>query len=177
MDIHRTIKIRRSVRKYSNKPIEPEKKKKLLDALRFAPSACNIQPWRFIIVENPETIEKLAQLSKAQLWIAQAPMLIVGCALPKDAYKFMGGDGNSADIDVTIALDHMTLAAAAMGLGTCWIGAFDLEPVQNLLGIPESVNVTAIIPVGYPLTPDLNFELPDNKRKDPEDIFCQEKWQ
>ncbi|MBI9018395.1 MAG: nitroreductase family protein [Phycisphaerae bacterium] len=176
MNIHEIIRNRRSVRKYAQCPIEPEKKQLLMDALRLAPTACNFQPFKFIVIEDSESIKTMAQLCKSQSWIAQAPMIIIGCAIDKNAYKKMGNEDNSSDIDVTIALDHLTLAAVDLGLGTCWIGAFDKQAVRKFLNIPEDVNVTAIIPVGYPETPDLNFPVDESKRKTENELFCQENW-
>ena len=83
----------------------------------------------------------------------------------------MGGVHNSVDIDVAIALDHLSLAAAAEGLGTCWIGAFDEQHVKTILALPNNVKVVALMPVGYPRTPDLNHPVSDNDRKPAHKIF------
>jgi nitroreductase len=148
----------------------------MCQALRFAPSACNFQPWHFVLVTDAELRRQLAQASFDQLWMADAPVTVVGCALPRQAYKHMGGYGNSADVDVAIALDHLTLAAVAEGLGTCWIGAFDEKQVKRLLEIPESVKVVALMPLGYPATPDLNAPLDESRRKPPAEIFSSDRY-
>src|ERR1035437_8640030 len=150
MDVLEAIKTRRSVRAYVDRAIPPEVMDRMKQALRMAPSACNIQPWHFVLVRNTATREKIGQAAHEQTWIAQAPVIVVACGLPVKAYKGMGGYGNSVDVDLAIALDHLTLAAAAEGLGTCWIGAFDEAQVKVLLGISHHVKVVAMIPLGYP---------------------------
>jgi len=145
-------------------------------ALRYAPSACNYQPWRFIFVANASLRHEVAQASYNQLWMAEAPIIVVGCGLPGRAYKTMGGYGNSADIDVAIALDHLTLAAVADGLGTCWIGAFDEKQVKRLLKIPWQVKVVAMTPLGYPASPNLNTPIKDADRKDASEIFAIDRY-
>jgi len=171
MDVHQAIRIRRSVRTYEDKPIDPGTYQKLLDALRFAPSACNIQPWRFLLIEDKELRLKVATAANQQMWMAEAAVTVVACGYPQDAYKTMGGYGNSVDIDLAIALDHLSLAAAAEGLGTCWIGAFDEKAVKEILQIPAEAKVVAMMPVGHPKSPKLNRPVTDQNRKNPQDIF------
>jgi len=173
MDVLEAILIRRSVRAYDARPIDRASFDRLLQALRFAPSACNFQPWRFILVQSQPQRLKLAAASRNQMWIAQAPLIVVACGLPDAAYKYMGGYGNSVDIDLAIALDHLSLCAVAEGLGSCWIGAFDEAEVKAILDIPaESVKVVALMPVGYPQSPDLIHPAGSQSRKKPEQLFC-----
>ncbi|HUU95269.1 MAG TPA: nitroreductase family protein [Phycisphaerae bacterium] len=176
MDVFEAISTRRSVREYSSRPIPAEVMERMCQALRYAPSACNFQPWRFILVTDAELRRQVAQAANGQMWMADAPVTVVGCGLPERAYKHMGGYGNSAEIDVTIALDHLTLAAVAEGLGTCWIGAFDEKQVKRLLEIPRQVKVAAMTPLGYPASADLNFPISDNRRKPPAEIFCTDRY-
>ena len=171
MDVLEAIKSRRSVRAYDPRDIPAPAYQHLLDALRFAPSACNFQPWRFILVRDENLRQKLAQASNGQMWIAQAPLTVVGCGLPDKAYKKMGGYANSVDIDVAIALDHLSLAAVAEGLATCWIGAFKEQQVKDLLNLPDQTKVVALMPVGYPREPSLNRPVTDTDRNQPETIF------
>ena len=96
--------------------------------------------------------------------------------LPQRAYKTMGGYGNSVDIDVAIALDHLTLAAMAEGLGTCWIGAFSEPQVKQLQGVPREVKVVAMTPLGYPASADLNRPLEENQRKPEDEIFSTDRY-
>jgi nitroreductase len=176
MHVLEAIQTRRSVRSYSSRPIPDDVLGRMRNALRWAPSACNYQPWRFIFVTDAALRHKLAQVANEQVWMADAPVIVVACGLSEQAYPSMGGYANSVDIDVAIAVDHLTLAAVADGLGTCWIGAFDEKGVKTLLEIPPSVKVVAMTPLGYPASPELNFPLKENQRKSAADIFCTDRY-
>ncbi len=176
MDVLEAIKTRRSVRSYSSRPIPADVLERMRQALRYAPSACNFQPWQFIFVTDAELRRKVAQAAHDQLFMAEAPVTVVGCGLPDQAYKGMGGRGNSTDVDVAIALDHLTLAAVAEGLGTCWIGAFDEGKVKRLLEVPKHVKVVAMTPLGYPASPDLIFPLEDSRRKSAAEVFSTDRY-
>ncbi len=171
MDVLQAIKTRRSVRAYDSKPIPNETLQKVLDALRLAPSACNFQPWRFLLVQDPPLRQQVAAASCSQSWMAEAPLIVVACGYPEKAYKKMGGYANSVDIDLAIALDHLSLAAVEEGLATCWIGAFDETAIKSILRIPPEVKVVAMMPLGYPRTADLNQPVKPNARKNSDDIF------
>jgi len=176
MDVFHAIRCRRSIRAYLTKPIPEEVLDRLRQALRFAPSACNFQPWHFIFVVQSGLRHELAQLANGQTWMAQAPVTVVGCGLPDQAYKFMGGCGNSADVDVAIALDHLTLAAVAEGLGTCWIGAFDEAAVKRLLHVPPHAKVVAMTPLGYPASADMNHPLDESRRRPIPEIVSVDRY-
>jgi len=176
VEVLEAIKIRRSVRSYKPDPLPLPLFEKLLEAIRFAPSACNNQPWKFVLVSDPALKLKLAKAAGGQQFIAEAPLIVVGCGFPDKAYHYMGGQGNSIDVDIAIALDHLTLAAAADGIGTCWIGAFDETEVKNILNIPADVKVVAVMPLGYPADENLLRPCPDSLRKLPEDIFSRERF-
>jgi nitroreductase len=150
MEYYDVILARKSVRKYDPEPIPEKTLKKILEAGRIAPSAKNIQPWRFIVVKDPQMKKKVAEACNNQLFMADADVIVVGCALEKIAYGRMGGHLNSYPIDLAIALDHMILAATSEGLGTCWIGAFSEEKVKEVLAVPDDVRVVALTPIGYP---------------------------
>jgi nitroreductase len=171
MNVLEAISTRRSVRSYSNAPIPPEVMARMRQALRQAPSACNLQPWHFILVEDESLRQQVATAAKSQMWMAAAPVIVVACGLPEAAYKHMGGYGNSVDVDLAIAVDHLTLAAVAEGLGTCWIGAFDETKIKPILGIPENVKVVVMTPLGYPATPDLIRPVDENRRKGESEVF------
>ena len=176
MDVLEAIKTRRSVRSYSSRPIPADVLERMRQALRYAPSACNFQPWQFIFVTGQELRRKVAKAAHDQSFMAEAPVTVVGCGLPDRAYKGMGGHGNSTDVDVAIALDHLTLAAVAEGLGTCWIGAFDEGKVKRLLEVPKQVKVVAMTPLGYPASADLNHPLDESDRKPAAEIFSSERY-
>ena len=176
MEVLEAIRTRRSVRAYSSRPLPGEVMQRMRDALRLAPSACNFQPWRFIFVMDAELRGKLAEAALDQLWMADAPIVVVACAYPDQAFQGMGGYGNSADIDVAIALDHLTLAAVADGLGTCWIGAFDEGRVKKLLQVPAKVKVVAMTPLGYPASPEVHHHVNEGDRKPPGEIFALDRY-
>jgi len=176
MEVFEAIRTRRSVRSYSDRPIPPDVLDRMRMALRYAPSAGNNQPWHFIFVADPGLRREVAKAANGQLWMADAPLTIVGCGLPRQAYDRVGGQRSSVDIDVAIALDHLTLAAVAEGLGTCWIAAFSEEKVKRLLEIPAEVRVVAMTPLGYPSSPDLNHPLDESQRKSPAEIFSTDRY-
>jgi len=176
MDVHQAIRCRRSVRSYSPRPVPEAVMERMRAALRSAPSACNFQPWHFIFVTDADLRRKVAQACCDQFWMAEAPVIIVGCGLPQTAYKHMGGRHSSVDIDVAIAIDHLTLAAVSEGLGTCWIGAFDEQQIKQLLGIPPTVKVVALTPLGYPASADLIAPLEEGRRKPAAEVFSSDRW-
>ncbi len=150
MSVLKVIQERRSVRKYKKDPIPEDVLQRVLEAARLAPSGKNYQPWKFIVVQNEELKEKLAQASAEQFFMAEAPIIIVGCGFPDDSYSSMGRYMKSWPVDVTIALEHLILQATEEGLGTCWIGSFEEEEVKSTLNVPENVRVLALTPLGYP---------------------------
>ena len=151
MNVIDAIKTRKSVRKYLNKPVEDEKLRVVLEAARLAPSANNRQEWRFVVVHDDETRKKLANAAAEQTFVGEAPVVIAACA-ETDNHVMTCGQ-LCYPIDVAIALDHVTLAAVQLGLGTCWIGAFDENKVKQILRIPEKVRVVELMPLGYPANP------------------------
>ncbi len=148
MDVLDAIRTRKSVRKYLSKTVEKEKLTAILEAGRLAPSASNRQEWRFVVVSDDETKRKLAEAANKQIFVGKAPVVIAACA-ETDGHVMSCGQA-CYPIDVAIALDHMTLATVELGLGTCWIGAFDESRVKQILGIPAEVRVVALMPMGYP---------------------------
>jgi len=176
MNVLDAIRTRRSVRSYATRPIAAKVMQRMREALRLAPSACNIQPWHFVLVTDAGLRRKVARAANGQLWMADAPVIVVGCGLPQQAYKRMGGCGNSVDVDLAIALDHLTLAAVAEGLGTCWIGAFDEGKVKALLGVPEQCKVVAMTPLGYPSSAELNHPIEPGRRKEEAEVFSTDRY-
>ena len=151
MDVLEAIKTRRSVRDFTSQTVSDREIKKLLDAARRAPSACNIQPWEFIVVRNPEIKHGLSQAALDQKFIEQAPVVIVVCANPAKSALGYGSRGINLYClqDTAAATQNILLAAHAIGLGTCWVGAFKEEIAKKVLKIPEPVRPVAIIPVGH----------------------------
>lgn len=148
MNVFDAIKKRSSIRSFMNKPIEPKKLRAVLEAGRLAPSARNLQEWRFIIVKNSETRKKLAFAANGQMFVMEAPVVIVACAVTDE--RIMSCGQLCYPIDIAIALDHISLAAVELNLGTCWIGAFDEKKVKEILAIPDEVRVVGLMPIGYP---------------------------
>jgi nitroreductase len=150
VDFYETIKLRKSVRKYRRDPVPEESLKKILNAARMAPTAENFQPWKIIVVTDEDIKRKLVPACNNQRFVAEAPVVLVACGLPDEAYPIMGGYMNSYPVDVAIVLDHLMLAAASEGLGTCWIGSFKEEKVAETVGVPQEAKVVALTPLGYP---------------------------
>jgi nitroreductase len=168
MDLMQAIRDRRSIRDYRDMPVEEEKLQGVLQAGRLAPSARNMQDWKFIVVKDAATRQKLAVAARDQKFVGQAPVVIAACGT-SDLVMTCGQP--AYPIDVAIALDHMTLAAASLGLGTCWIGAFYEDKVKEILGVPPEIRVVALLPLGYPA------EQPAPRpRKNLDDIVAWEHW-
>lgn len=152
MDVLEAIKGRRSIRAFKSEDVPPEIVEKLIDAARWAPSAGNIQPWEFIIVRNPEIKRNLAKAALNQSFIEEAPVVIVVCADEIRSSQGYGVRGKTLYCiqDTAAATQNIHLAAYSLGLGTCWVGAFNEEEARKILEIPQGVRPVAIIPVGYP---------------------------
>ncbi len=170
MDVFEAIKKRRSVRSYLDKPVPKKALLKILEAARFAPSASNRQEWRFIVVEGKATRSKLSQAAKGQKFLEEAP-IVIACLAETDNHVMICGQ-LCYPIDVAIAIDHMTLAAASLGFGTCWIGAFYEEEVKKILNIPEDIKVVELLCLGFAKKEELN----EKERLAIEKIVFFEKW-
>jgi nitroreductase len=152
MDVYEAISLRKSVRAFKGKDVPEDILKRLFEAARLAPSANNRQEWRFVVVRDPDTRAKLARTACGQRFIAEAPVVLACCAETDEHLMTCGQP--AYPIDVTLAIDHLTLCAAAEGLGTCWIGAFYEEQVKEVLKIPPRIRVVALLPLGYPQNPN-----------------------
>ena len=148
MEFYEVVKARRSVRKYKVMAVEKEKIDRILEAARLAPSAANIQPCQFFVVQSTD-VKRQLKAAYAPDWFHNAPVIIVGCVDTRLAWR--RSDGKSyADVDLAIAMEHIILAATAEGLGTCWIGAFNPEPVRQALQLPAELEPVAMTPLGHP---------------------------
>lgn len=172
MELREALATRRSVRAYRPDPVPADALERVLEAARVAPSANNLQPWTFIVVRDPDLRTELAARCCGQRFVGEAPLVIVACGEPSDGE--IGGYASSVPVDVAIAVDHLTLAARAEGLGTCWIGAFDHDGVRQLLGIPAPVRVVAITPLGHPK--GARPFRPTGSRKRLDQIVCWERY-
>jgi nitroreductase len=141
-------KKRCSVRRFLPKEVEDEKLMQVLEAARVAPSACNLQPWHIIVAKNPKVRQQLYE-SYPRDWFAEVPVVLVVCVDRAQSWKRADGK-DYGDVDIAIAVDHMTLAAADLGLGTCWLGAFDVEKCSRALQLPRNLEPLVMLPLGYP---------------------------
>jgi nitroreductase len=151
MNVSDAIRTRKSVRKFLDKPVEKEKLLEVLEAGRLAPSASNRQEWRYVVVTDKGMREKLAEAASNQSFVGQAPVVIV-CLAETDQHRMACGEV-CYPVDCAISMDHMTLRATELGLGTCWIGAVSAPKVRELLGIPSAMPLIDLLPLGYPADP------------------------
>ncbi|MEM1569353.1 MAG: nitroreductase family protein [Candidatus Bathyarchaeia archaeon] len=164
MEVFEAIRRRRSIRRYKKDAKIPEEHiLKILEAARLAPSAGNRQPWRFVVVKDPEVKRKLAEACNNQTFIADAQVAVVAIGDPSVSRWYSQ--------DPMIAVEHMVLEATELGYGTCWIGAFNEEAVKKVLNIPPELKVVCVIPVGVP-----DEEPPPRPRKPIEEIFHLDRY-
>ncbi len=167
MDFEKLIQVRYSVRAYKKDPVEKWKIEKILEAARLAPSAANRQPYKIFLISTEKYREELKKIYGAE-WFVQAPVVICICGIRNQAWTRNDGK-NHFDIDCAIAMDHMILAATELGLGTCWICAFDVQSVKKFLKLPENLEPVAFTPLGYAAD-----KPKDKKRKKIEEIVCHD---
>ncbi|HBM17200.1 MAG TPA: NAD(P)H nitroreductase [Lentisphaeria bacterium] len=173
------VRARHSCRSYKTDEVPDELISKCIEASRVSPSACNKQPWRFIIVKDKELRQKIC--SEGVLpgvpmpWMKDAPVLVAICALTDlTVHKFASflSKVDYRQIDIGIAGEHFVLAAQSLGLGSCWIGWFKEKKVKKILNIPWNVKVLSLFTLGYP------SEIREQPKKlTLEKIYFREKWQ
>jgi len=151
-DFFETVEVRQSIRAYQARPLEPGQLEQILRAVQRAPSAGNLQAFEVVVVRDPVTIRALAVLCYNQMFIAQAPVVLVFCADPARSAARYGAKGEAlySVQDATIAAAYAELAVAALGLGTCWIGAFDEEELARRLKLRPGLRPVALFPIGWP---------------------------
>lgn len=184
MDVFETIKTRRSVRKFLDRPVEPGKLQAVLESARMAPSWANMQCWRFVVVQDPQVNARISELSHveaylaprgykanpAQKALAQAPVVIVACADPAQSGDIREDPYYMTDLG--IAAENLMLAAHAMGLGAVFVGVFDEGNLRELLGIPSGIRIVGLFPLGYPEEEGK----PGPPRKPLEEIVFYGRW-
>jgi len=148
VDTFETIQTRYSVRGYKPDPVDDETLARLLEAARQAPTAANRQPFRLVVLHTKGREEEIGRIY-GRPWFAQAPLVIGVVAVPGEAWR-RSDDKPYDEVDATIAMDHLVLAATSLGLGTCWVAAFDPRATREVLGLPDDVEPIAFTPVGYP---------------------------
>ncbi|MBI5847966.1 MAG: nitroreductase family protein [Nitrospirae bacterium] len=184
MELFEAIQTRRSVRKFSDRPVEEEKLQQLLEAVRMAPSWANMQCWRFVVVKETATKQQISELSYVESFfapkgykvnpakkaLAEAPVVIVACADPVKSGVLW--EQTYYMTDLGIACQNLWLAARGLGLGTVFVGVFDESKLRELLGIPSDIRVVGLFPLGYPLEEKTGGPA----RKPLGEIVFTEKW-
>ena len=165
MDFLALSESRYSVRGYQARPVPDELLDRVLESARLAPSAVNKQPWKFVVVRSEEAKNRLRACYDRE-WFATAPAYIVVCGDHSTSWKRPADGKDHCDIDVAIATEHITLSAASLGLGTCWVCNFDAVGCKAMLGLSDSWEPCVIIPIGFPATDSV----PLKSRKDLSEI-------
>ncbi len=173
MDVYECIKTRRSIRKFMDADVTMDQIGAIIDSGRFAPAAGNIQNWRFILIKNQKTKENVAEAAFQQYWIAKAPVVIVICATVDKLEQSYGvrGERLYSIQNCAAAIENMILTAHSLGLGSCWVSAFDETILRRALDIPEDVRPQAILPIGHP-----DEEVPEPPNYTAEDVTFFEKY-
>ena len=169
MTVAECIRNRYSCRAYQDKAIEREKLDQIFEAARRAPSAKNLQDWRFVVVTDKETRQKISAAANDQQFLKEAAAVIIACS--NNDYVMRCGQP-IGPIDVAIALEHICLQATELGLATCWVGSFYPEKVRPIVGIPDDVAVIELMAIGYPAD-----KAKEAVREPIEKIVSYSKWQ
>jgi nitroreductase len=171
MDFEKLVHKRYSCRHYSSDPIKDEQLDKILKAARLAPTAANRQPFQIIIIQTEGKGEELLKIYHRD-WLIEPPLVLCVCALPEAGWHRKKYDNQSyAAVDAAIVVDHITLQAADLGLGTCWIGDFNPSAARDFLHLPDEAEPIAFTPLGYPL------DGPTKKvRKELEELVRYDTW-
>lgn len=169
MEVSEVIIKRVSIRDYKATAVPEDKLNQVLEAARMAPTGANKQEMKFVVVKDKESRRRLSEAAVGQKHVAEAPVVIAAVATHPETMMICDVPGYP--VDVAIAVDHMTLAAADLGLGTCWIGAFQQQMVKDILGIPKQCQVVALLPLGYPAAGGR-----PKTRKPIEQLVCYEKY-
>ncbi len=171
MNFDQLILARYSCRHYSSDPIEEGTLNKILEAARLAPTASNRQPFQIIIIKTENQKEDLLKIYPRD-WFVQPPLVLCVCSLAEEGWFRKKYDQQSyAVVDASIVVDHITLQAADLGVGTCWIGDFNPQTAREFLHLPDEVEPIAFTPLGYPLD-----KPGDKKRKPIEDLIRYDTW-
>jgi nitroreductase len=169
MTVIEAIRKRYSCRAYQQRPIEQEKLDQILEAARLAPSAKNLQDWRFVVVTDKEKKSQVAETTNRPKVFEKAGAIIAACSNSNEVMRCGQPVG---PIDVAIALEHIALQATELGLATCWIGSFEPEKVRAILDIPDDIAVIELMSLGYPAEGKR-----ESNREPTKKIVCYEKWQ
>ena len=147
MEFFNVIEQRHSVRSYRPDPVEPEKLQQVLEAAQLAPTACNLQEFKMIVIKTSGYQGELKKIYSRE-WFTEAPYVLCVCSIPSKTWVRKDRK-NYSDVDAAIVMEHIILAATALGLGTCWIGAFDAQAAREVLELDGSWEPVALTPLGY----------------------------
>jgi nitroreductase len=165
------VRARYSVRAYRPDPVPDDLLAEVLEAARLAPTASNRQPIRIVVVHTAGREGELGAVY-SRPWFVQAPLVLAVCTIPGEAWARASFDGRSyADVDAAIVMDHLVLAATDLGLGTCWVAAFDPVAAREVLGLPDGVEPLLFTPLGFPADRPRPKE-----RKDLTELVRYERW-
>ena len=170
MEFSDLIQKRYSVRAYRSDAVEEDVLKQVLEAARLAPTAANRQPFQIIVIQTAGREDQLRRIYDRE-WFTQAPLVICVCGIPDRGWVRGYDDKNYTAVDVAIAMDHIILAASDLGLGTCWIAAFDQQAAREVLELPQGVEPVVFSPLGYPADQPTTKE-----RKALSDLVRYERW-
>jgi len=170
MDFQKLVLKRYSVRAYKPDPVEEAKLARILEAVRLAPTAANRQAFRVVVVPTKGREDDLRRIYGRD-WFTQAPLVLAVCGLPSEGWIRKADGWNAAEVDGTIAMTHLILAAAEESLGTCWIAAFDPKAAREVLGLPKGVVPSAFTPLGYPADSPM-----PKKRKPLSELVHHDRW-
>jgi nitroreductase len=170
MEFQELIFNRYSVRHYKSDPIETEKLQKVLEAARMAPTAANRQPFQLIVIHTEDREEELKRIYHRD-WFVQAPIIICAVGVPSKGWIRSDDKRRYLDVDVAIVMDHLILSATDLGLGTCWIAAFNSRAAREILRLPDRVEPLIFTPLGYPAD-----TLTEKERKPLEELVRYDYW-
>jgi nitroreductase len=170
MEYSDLIAARYSVRAYRPDPVEDEKLQAVLEAARLAPTAANRQPFQLVVMHTAGRADEISKIYRRP-WFVQAPLVIAVCAISSQAWVRESDRFNARLIDAAIVADHLILAAANLGLGTCWVAAFNVEAARSVLRLPDEAEPVIFTPLGYPA------DLPGPKTRKPlSELVRYEYW-
>lgn len=175
MELLEAIRAYQPCPSYQARPVPPETIRGILSAARLAPSQNNLQPWRFVVVQDEGTRRRLAQACPRGRIVAEAPVVIIAFSVEEDIPATVGGYISTYPLDVAVAVNLLQLAATAAGLGTSRITDFHEEKVRDALGVPEGVHPIAVIPLGYPTSPNGTSRDADG-RKSPNEVIAYDRY-
>ncbi len=168
MDVAKAIRSRYACRQYADKAIDKSVLQTILEAARQAPSAKNLQDWRFVVVTDKETKRKVAVAANNQMFLQEAGAIVIGCTVCTETMRCGQAIG---PIDVAIAMEHIALQATELGLATCWIGSFYPDKIRPIVGIPDNVTIVELMALGYPA------DQPREHKREPLQSFVSfERW-